>query len=256
MLIIGKRKYGWKRSLPDHRVPRRYALRLVPTPPFYDMTPRMPPVYDQLTLGDCTGNALAGAVQFLRAKQGLPSFMPSRLFIYWNERVIEGTTSVDAGATVHDGVSTLTNLGACSETDWPYDPTQYAVQPPANCFTDAKTDLVSASAYVDQELDAMRECISSDVPIVFGVTVYDSFESQAVDSSGIVPMPGATEDSLGGHCMLIVGYDDANQQFIVRNSWGSGWGQAGYCRMPYSYLLNQDLAADFWQIDTIAPAAA
>jgi C1A family cysteine protease len=64
-------------------------------------------------------------------------------------------------------------------------------------------------------------------------------------------MPGPDEEVLGGHAVLAVGYDDSAECFIVRNSWGSGWGKKGYFTMPYSYLLEQNLSDDFWTIRTV-----
>ena len=85
-------------------------------------------------------------------------------------------------------------------------------------------------------------------PFEFGFTVYESFESQEVAQTGVVPMPQQTEKVLGGHAVMAVGYDDAQQRIIVRNSWGTSWGQQGYFTMPYAYLTNHQLSSDFWTI--------
>ena len=94
----------------------------------------------------------------------------------------------------------------------------------------------------------MKGCLASGFPFVFGFTVYESFESQEVAKTGMVPMPAAGESVLGGHAVLAVGYDDGHQRFIVRNSWGTGWGMQGYFTMPYAYLTERDLSSDFWTI--------
>ena len=83
---------------------------------------------------------------------------------------------------------------------------------------------------------------------MFGFTVYESFESQEVAKTGVVPMPAPGEQVVGGHAVLAVGYDDSAQTFMVRNSWGTGWGQAGYFTMPYAYLTTRGLSSDFWTI--------
>jgi C1A family cysteine protease len=98
----------------------------------------------------------------------------------------------------------------------------------------------------------MKGCLASGFPIVGGFSVYSSFESDQVAKTGIVPMPAKNESQLGGHCVLIVGYDDAKQWFIIRNSWSDTWGAQGYCYMPYAYWTNPSLASDFWQIDLIS----
>jgi C1A family cysteine protease len=94
------------------------------------------------------------------------------------------------------------------------------------------------------------------LPFAFGFTVYESFESDAVAQTGIVPMPSSNEEVLGGHAVLAVGYDDASTSFIVRNSWGPNWGQKGYYQMPYGYLTNTDLASDFWAIQVVSGPTA
>jgi C1A family cysteine protease len=98
----------------------------------------------------------------------------------------------------------------------------------------------------------MRGCLANGYPFVFGFTVYQSFESAAVAQTGIVPMPAPGEQVLGGHCVLAVGYDDNQRRFIVRNSWGPSWGVAGYCTMPYEYLINPNLASDFWTLRSVS----
>jgi C1A family cysteine protease len=97
----------------------------------------------------------------------------------------------------------------------------------------------------------MKGCLASGYPFVFGFTVYESFESQQVAQSGVLSMPAAGETIVGGHAVLAVGYDDSKNAFIIRNSWGDGWGLAGYFYMPYAYLLDNNLSDDFWTIRTV-----
>jgi C1A family cysteine protease len=94
--------------------------------------------------------------------------------------------------------------------------------------------------------DPRWEVLASGLPIVVGFTVYQSFESDQVTETGIVPVPGHHEQVVGGHAVLVVGYDDSQSRFIVRNSWGDQWGLHGYFLMPYAYLTNRRLASDFW----------
>jgi C1A family cysteine protease len=246
--------YGWLRDLPDAR-DYAYAapLNRFPQglPPLVDMRPACPPVYNQGQLGSCTANGIAGAIEFDQGKLGNSEFIPSRLFIYYNERVIEGTVNQDSGAQVRDGIKSVVTLGAPPETDWPYVIANFAERPPPLAYTDAKLDLVSSYARVTQNLAQMQGCLADGYPFVFGFTVYQSFESQAVASSGIVPMPAPGEATVGGHCVLAVGYDNTTRTFIIRNSWGAGWGMKGYCTMPYEYLLDAQLASDFWTIRSV-----
>jgi C1A family cysteine protease len=218
-------------------------------PPKVDLRPHCPPPYDQGQLGSCTGNAIAGAVQFEREKQHLtPDFVPSRLFIYYGERVIEGTVGTDSGAQIRDGIKVVAQQGVPPETDWPYDITKFAQKPPPKAFTDALKDKAVSYSRLTQSLSQMKGCLASGYPFVFGFTVYDSFESQQVAQSGVVPMPAAGESVLGGHAVMAVGYDDSQQRFIVRNSWGANWGMKGYFTMPYAYLTEQNLSSDFWTV--------
>ena len=109
---------------------------------------------------------------------------------------------------------------------------------------------------VTQVLLQMKGCLASGFPFVYGFTVYESFESDAVAKTGVVPMPAPTEKVLGGHAVVAVGYDDSTQRFIVRNSWGPGWGMGGYFTIPYAYLTDSNLADDFWTVRLVAKTAA
>jgi C1A family cysteine protease len=246
--------FGWIPDLPDARdysygAPlMRFPLGL---PPAVDLRAQCPPVYDQGQLGSCTANAIAGAIEFDQQKQGTKEFVPSRLFIYYNERVIEGTVNQDAGAQIRDGIKSVAKLGAPPETDWPYDIANFAEKPPKQAYRDARGDLVSSYARVVQNLTQMQGCLAAGYPFVFGFTVYESFESQEVASTGIVPMPGPGERVVGGHAVVAVGYDDTKRWFVIRNSWGNVWGDKGYCYMSYEYLLRPNLADDLWIIRSV-----
>lgn len=248
--------YGWKRSLPDIRdQPFTAALmaRLPTTVPAHRDdrgTKYMPPVYNQGQTSSCTGNGSGGALHYMRRKQGLSEFQPSRSFIYYNGRVGEDPIT-DNGSQVRSVIKGLAQYGACSEAEWAFDPTHINDKPADKCFFDAKTDLVTGYAAVPQDIDAIRACISSDTPVVFGFTVYPQFESDAMSRSGMMEMPGDSDAPLGGHCVLACGYSDNSKVVICRNSWGPDWGDGGFFYMGYDYVINSGLAADFWQIDVV-----
>jgi C1A family cysteine protease len=249
-----QRKYGWVPDLPDQRDHLFAAAPevLAKLPPKKDISAGFPAPYDQGQLGSCTGNAIAGAIQFDQKKQGIRKFMPSRLFIYFNERAMEGTINSDAGAQVRDGIKSIANQGVCPETEWPYDIKKFADKPPAQCFTDAKKcEAVGYQRLVSTNLGQLKGCIASGYPFVFGFTVYESFESDEVAKSGVLNMPGPKEKKVGGHAVVAVGYDDATLRFLVRNSWGKDWGMKGYFTMPYSYATSTNLADDFWTVRII-----
>jgi C1A family cysteine protease len=247
--------YGWIPDLPDQR-DHLYAapvVHLVKLPAKIDLSKKCPPVYDQGQLGSCTANAIGAAIQFDRMKQKLkPNFVPSRLFIYYCERVIEGTVNSDSGAQIRDGIKSVAHNGDCPEKEWPYDIAKFKVKPAAACYTDALKYKAVSYQRVVQALSQLKGCLASGFPIVFGFTVYESFESDSVAKTGKMPMPGPGEKVLGGHAVLAVGYDDAAQRFIVRNSWGKNWGMQGYFTMPYAYLTDNNLSDDLWTIRLIA----
>ena len=246
--------YGWNRDLPDGR-DFMYAAPIEvikALPKTVDMRPQCPDVYDQGQLGSCTANAIGGALEFDQMKQKEPNpFTPSRLFIYYNERAIEGTVGSDSGAQIRDGVKSVNQLGAPPETDWPYVIAKFTNKPPKKAYTDALHNQAILYQRLTPTLSQLKGCLASGYPFVFGFTVYESFESAAVAKSGKVPMPRAGEQQLGGHAVLAVGYQESNQTFIVRNSWGTGWGMKGYFTMPYPYLLQPTLASDFWTIRSV-----
>ncbi len=248
------KRYGWIPDLPDRR-DHLYAATtaaLQAPPPATDLRAQCPPVYDQGQLGSCTANAIAGALEFDQVKQGSAHiFAPSRLFIYYNERVIEGTVGSDCGAMIRDGIATVAAQGACPEDLWPYVIDKFADQPSDDCYSvGAQHEAIQYQA-VAKDLDQMKGCLADGTPFVFGFTVYQSFETDEVAQTGVVPLPDPRERVLGGHAVLAVGYDDANTRFLARNSWGPGWGMAGYFTIPYSYLLQPGLAADFWVIQQV-----
>ena len=245
--------YGWMPDLPDAR-DHLYAAPpefLTALPPQVDLRGQCPAVYDQGQLGSCTANAIGGAFEFDLLRQKAADFMPSRLFIYYNERVMENTVNSDAGAQIRDGIKSVAKQGVCPESELPYDIAQFAVQPLAQCYTDALNHRVTSYQRVARLLNQLKGCLAHGNPFVFGITVYESFESDQVATTGEVPMPAAGEQVLGGHAVMAVGYDDSQQRFTVRNSWGSGWGMAGYFTLPYAYLTERGLSSDFWTLLTV-----
>jgi C1A family cysteine protease len=253
------KKYGWIKDLPLKNK-RCFNLQLVnpqTLPPSVDLRPLCPPVYDQGQLGSCTGNGLAGVHEFAQMKEAaldtsLEVFTPSRLFIYYNERKIEDTISSDSGAQIHDGISVLANIGVCSEDDLPYNIKKFTTAPTDAQYASALENKAVTFGAVNQDETTLKQMLASGFPVVFGFTVYESFESEEVASTGVVPMPGMFESVLGGHCVVLVGFSDEKSQWIVRNSWGDSWGDGGYCYFPYSYLIDHQLASDMWAVESVA----
>jgi C1A family cysteine protease len=225
----------------------------VTLPPKVDLRPQCPAVYDQGHLGSCTANAIGAALEYDRLKQGLPDFIPSRLFIYYNERAMEGTISVDAGAYIRDGIKSVEKQGFCHEPIWPYVISNFDDKPPDQAYTDAKKyKAISYFRLNNSNITELKSCLAAGFPFVFGFTVYTSF-FKADANRGEVPMPGP-ERVVGGHAVLAVGYDDVSSRFIVRNSWGARRGDKGYYCMPYQYLTDTELSDDFWTIRSVTAA--
>lgn len=202
-----------------------------------------------LISGNCTSNALGALMEYEHDEQILPDFVPSRLFVYYNERVLEDTVLSDAGAEIRDGIKTLAAQGACDEKLWPYDITQFAVKPPQNCYDQALNFKAITYFNINQTLTDMQSCLAEGNPFVFGWSVYSYFESPEMNTTGILKLPISSESLLGGHACLCVGYDNTSKMFLIRNSWGLSWGPfAGYFYMPYEYILDPQLASDFWKV--------
>lgn len=259
--------FGWKPDLPDVR-DHYFAVRpatMKKLPAKTDLRPKCPPVYAQGDIGSCTANAIAAAIEFERRKAGQkPRFTPSRLFIYYNERSMEGSIANDSGAYIRDGIKSVNRQGVCPEKMWTYDSTPAIsdggpwpagakpAQKPPKASYDAALDYQAIQYQrVPPMLSQMKGCLAEGNPFVFGFTVYASFYDANGAPRKVVPMPSSHEKTLGGHAVLAVGYDDAAHQFIVRNSWGPHNQDKGYFRMPYSYLTEADLADDFWVIRVI-----
>lgn len=263
-------RYGWKPDIPDQRdlVYSAPLRRIGPLPAKVDLRKQCPAVYDQGLIGSCTANAIAAAIEFSLRKHKLKDFMPSRLFIYFNERSVERSVPVDNGAYIRDGIKSVNKQGVCPEKMWPYDDTpaddvtglwptgaKPTLTPSSDCYQEAMKHQVTIYQRIPRSLSQFKGCLASGYPFVFGFAVYDAFESAVVAKSGVLEMPKPSEESLGGHCVMAVGYDDAADAFIVRNSWGMSWGKEGYFTMPYAYLLSADLADDFWTIRMVEEEA-
>jgi C1A family cysteine protease len=237
--------------LPDQRDLTYAAPRPVLTklPSKTDLQKQCPAIYDQGQLGSCTANAIGGAFEFELLKQNKAlDFMPSRLFIYYNERVIEHSVNSDSGAMLRDGIKTVNKQGVCPENMWPYDIARFADRPLQTCYTTALDHQVLSYYRVSRNLNQMKGCLADGYPFVIGFTVYESFESATVAKTGKVNMPKKDEAQVGGHAVMVVGYDNQTKRFFMRNSWGTSWGLNGYFTMPFDYLMESNLSDDFWTI--------
>ena len=244
-----ERKYLLKPDSPDLRdyFYRSHTFKtLTDLPRAVDLRSKMSPIVDQGQLGSCTANAIvSGLREYLEIDAEQELVRLSRLFLYYEERELEGTINEDSGASLRDGMKVLSQIGVCPEEDYPYDISK---------FTEAPTSLAidHAAQYKINEyhritnLQDLKVALSEGLPVVFGFQVYQSFESEQVAKTGKVPMPKKDEQLLGGHAVLAVGYMDKGNSgsLIVRNSWGNEWGDQGYCYM--SYRVFNKLVMDMW----------
>ena len=256
-------KYRWLPDPPDSR-DHLYQLNTSLTlAPVVDLRNYCSPVEDQGNIGSCTGNAIAGQIELIDRKGG-KQLDVSRLFIYYEERVLEGSVRYDAGAYIRDGIKVTYTKGAPLETLWPYNTSKFATKPPTAAYTDALKRKVTGYQRCTN-FAAVKNALAAGNPVVIGFSVYDSFEGSWGDiphgqpGSGMMPFPNTTtEQLLGGHAVCIVGYNDtmpvagkANGRFIVRNSWGTSWGDNGYFYMPYDVIKTTNMSSDFWLISAV-----
>src|SRR5258708_26175965 len=229
---------GWKPQLPDardllHTPPPRLEL-----PALVDMRPGCPAVYDQGQYGSCTANAACGAFEFDLLKQGLTDWQPSRMFEYYNTRILDHDVHQDGGGTIRNAHKALTRKGAWSEQLWPYIGSDLLRKPTGAAYIAARPNRIVQYMAVNQSLFSVKATLAGGLPIQIGFTVYTSFESGTVASTGIVPMPDlATESVLGSHAVLIVGYDDASQRlsYVIHGEQVGVWAGTSRYPMPTSW---------------------
>jgi len=226
-----------------HEHAQAHAAQAQHLPAQVDLRSRMPAVYDQGALGSCTANALCALYQY-----DCPQVNGSRLFLYYNERRMENDIPDDAGAFLHDGIACLQKYGLCPEASWPYNVAKFAMAPPPKCYQDALAHKALVVHNIRNTESDMKASLAAGNPFAVAISVFASFETDEVSRSGVVPMPRHNEACLGGHAVVCVGYDDHRRVWIMRNSWGAGWGDRGYFTLPYAYLLDASLASDLWNI--------
>jgi C1A family cysteine protease len=265
-----KASYGWRRDQLD---PRDRIFNLEESiaqpaalPATYDLSGEMPPVYDQEQLNSCTANATAALLQHMQMRQGEAegANVPSRLFIYYEERRMEGQPpTADDGAQIRDGIKVLVSEGAPPESDWPYSdakPGRYSEAPPQNVYADAvKYEAVQYKRILPGQPGApMRTAIASHYPIVFGFTVPALFEEPTWDPiTAFLPLPNAETQFVGRHAVVIVGYDFTLERFPVpvfkvRNSWGEAWGDGGHFYLHHQWFDPwRQLTDDLWVVMSV-----
>jgi C1A family cysteine protease len=254
------RVYGWKPDLPDKR-DQYVQLAGAPGeafPAVHSFRKLMPPVWNQMALGACTAFSSLGAFVYERQLQlpdtTEPWFWPSFLQVYYSTRAVENSVAIDAGAYIRDTCKVLAQCGVAPAQLWPYVESKFAQKPPKRALLAALDNRVTSYMRVQRNITGIRRVLLGGNAIVFGISVYSSFESDKVARTGMVPMPSDDEELLGGHAVLMVGYDHDRKLIECRNSWGADWGDEGYFWLPYEYVTDPDLSDDFWTLKTVTEA--
>ena len=243
-----KFKLIWKVDKVDTR-DYKYQLTSITNPNYIDLRSYCSPIENQGTLGSCTGQAIAGAIELLNKRNGKPTDV-SRLFIYYYERLLLGTVNYDSGAYIRDGIKATNHYGASLETYWPYNIRKFRLEP----INEAKNDALNRKVTRYERVNDFNGCIdalTNGYPVIIGFHVYQSFMSSTVARTGKMPYPNTKRERLlGGHAVLLVGYNKAKKVFIVRNSWGPYWGDKGYFYMPFD-VIKPNMSSDYWIIKSV-----
>jgi len=251
------------RNHPKH-LNLNFASTIADLPPSVDLSGLCSPIAQQWLLESCTAFAGIGLVEFLLKKAGRQDFKQSELFLYYNERLMEGTLGKNTGAHESTIIKALHEYGSCPESLLPYnlwDRWHINNKPSKECYDAAKelTDLDDfAHTIVEQDLEVMKRLLAEGQPFLLGIKLYKSTMSWRVFWTGDVPMPDLNPNSgdthEGGHSIMIVGYDDKTERFKIRNSWGTWWGNKGYGTIPYAFLTNPKLAHGIFTMYRLGPA--
>lgn len=246
--LLNMPKYNWRKDKPDSRDYIYKGVRVDQA--VVDLRPYMTAVEDQGRLGSCTGQAVAGAIEYLNKRSGAITDV-SRLFIYYYERLIEGTVNTDSGAYIRDGIKAVSHYGAPLEKLWPYSITKFRDAPSEAAVNDALRRRVTLYERVT-DFNGCITALSNNYPVIIGFNVYSSFQSSVVTRTGMMPYPNIRREYLlGGHAVLLVGYNKNTRRFIARNSWGSRWGDRGYFYMPFQVIQNTNMSDDFWVVKSV-----
>ena len=259
----GNNLFGWIPSLPDIRdkpvtafLPKASSDLLTgPTavPKFVIDRSLFSPIEDQGTLGSCTANAAVGLMEYFQRALDKNHTNLSRTFLYKVTRKLMGVSG-DTGAYLRDTAKAMRLFGTLPEENYRYvvrdfdrEPTafDYAMAANFKSYSYFRIDLPQLST--SDILLGIKARLLRACPLMCGFTCYESIVTADGSIDGKIPVPSAGERAVGGHAVIIMGYDDNAQEFHIRNSWGDYWGSEGYGKLPYWYLENRQMM-DIWGI--------
>ncbi len=225
---------GLKPSTVDYR-DRRYVKQGAELAESVDLREWDSTVEQQGYLGSCASHAVTSAYELMVKNQYPDKFVDlSRLFVYYNTREAEDTIMEDAGVyQLRNSLSAIKRYGVCKEELWPYDATAMFTKPTAEAYAEAQQRTITEYRSLST-LSEMLDAIASYRPVVIGLEIFPGFYILGPD--GVVPIPGPDDYSMGGHAMTLVGYNQTNKTFTAKNSFGSKWGDNGYCYLPWEYV--------------------
>jgi C1A family cysteine protease len=206
-----------------------------------------PPIYDQSWLESCTASSIVALLAYdIRRRTPDRDFEPSRMFLYYNERERFGAET--NAIAVRNCIDVLATLGVCREADWPYDPSLFRTRPSERAYASALDHRGCEGMRLERDLDKLKASLVDGDPFVCGLVVHNSAFGPHVRRTGVIPVPGPRDPRLCGHAIAVIGYDDAKQWFIFRNSLGQSWGDAGYGYLPYDHVTDPSRTTVFWMV--------
>lgn len=231
------------------------ALRVAPTVVDLRATPdAFPPIEDQGCPHSCTAHVIAAALHFDLHRRGAEVFRPSRLFLYYHQRARLKSLHVDprfgCPVQMREGIAAVAAHGFCPEELWPYDLARLDDPPSgiAEAAARAQPPAVFTPLPEEPTLAELRHTLVDGSPLLFGLRVFTNFPRRHTRGEGAVPLPAPDDRALGAHAVLGVGYDDAREVILIRNSWGAAWGDHGHATVPYAFFSDPNHTFDFWRL--------